>query len=832
MNIRAQILATIFSAVLITGAAIIAVSHTVSKDIITEQVLRHLETTAQSRAQHVETFLGKKKRLVMQLSASEVIKKLLSSSETDVAYNENLNTVIRRLKNTAAVNPEFFDIMVLDTNGRVVASNIEERIGQDRSVDPHFITGKKEICAKDFHLSKTGEGKALLAISVPITDGNTDDPAGILVIRFDLDYLNGMMEDRTGLGETGEVYLINRDGYMITPSRFMDDSILKQRVDTQKSREWLYNDNHAEKTIMHVYEDYHGRRVLGIHHEIAGMDWCLLAEIDESEAFAPVFRLTYMMFWIVIILLAAGIIIAMLISGKISRPIVNLLHGTEEIEKGNLDYKVGTSSRDEIGRLSRAFDDMTQNLKKNTTSIDNLNREINERKRAEDALRESEEKYRRIFESIQDVYYEAGLDGTVLEISTSVENVSQYKRQELIGMSLYDIYTNPEERDEFLKLILDKEKVNDFEISLTDKDGSKHPCSITTLLVKDEQGNPIKLVGSMRDITDRKRAEEKLKESEKMFRLITENMNDIVLLMDLNGKVLYAGPSHKEILGYEPEERVGTFSFEIVHPEDMENVAALLKTAIAASKPGRAEYRIRHADGHYIWVEGVGNFVFDEDGTAVGGIMNVRDITDRKKAAEEIKSHQEHITLINQILRHDLTNDLVVIQSAINIYNNSPEEELLEEISSRTGKSIELISRMRELESFISRHRELQICEMRDTIDEVIKNYPSTDFEIKGKTPVMADDSLSSVIDNIIGNAIIHGKADRIEITIGEATGMCEVRIADNGTGIPDEIKAKIFEEGFMHGETGHTGIGLHIVEKAMESYGGYAYVEDNEPKG
>ena len=96
----------------------------------------------------------------------------------------------------------------------------------------------------------------------------------------------------------------------------------------------------------------------------------------------------------------------------------------------------------------------------------------------------------------------------------------------------------------------------------------------------------------------------------------------------------------------------------------------------------------------------------------------------------------------------------------------------------------------------------------------------------------MADDSLSSVIDNIIRNAVIHGKADRIAITIGKATGRCEVRIADNGSGIPDEIKAKVFEEGFTHGDTGHTGLGLHIVEKAMKAYGCHAYTEDNETKG
>ena len=144
-------------------------------------------------------------------------------------------------------------------------------------------------------------------------------------------------------------------------------------------------------------------------------------------------------------------------------------------------------------------------------SIIATGRDINERKQVEQALRESEKKYRRIFENIQDVYYESSIDGVILEISPSIENVSQYKRKDLIGRSLYDIYTNPEERDGLLKLILEKGKVNEFEMSLIDKDGSQHPCSITTLLVKDEQNNPIKLVGSMRDISERKQNEEERK---------------------------------------------------------------------------------------------------------------------------------------------------------------------------------------------------------------------------------------------------------------------------------------------------------------------------------
>ena len=128
--------------------------------------------------------------------------------------------------------------------------------------------------------------------------------------------------------------------------------------------------------------------------------------------------------------------------------------------------------------------------------------------RTADELRKSKRRYQRIFENIQDAYYEADLDGTILEISPSIKNVSQYRREELIGKSLYDIYTKKKERDGFLELILDKGKVNDLEISLSDKDGSRHLCSITTLLMKDERGKPVKLVGSMRDISERRQRED------------------------------------------------------------------------------------------------------------------------------------------------------------------------------------------------------------------------------------------------------------------------------------------------------------------------------------
>ena len=136
--------------------------------------------------------------------------------------------------------------------------------------------------------------------------------------------------------------------------------------------------------------------------------------------------------------------------------------------------------------------------------------DLTDRKRVEEALRESEEKYRGIFENVQDVYYEASLDGTILDVSPSIETVTkgQYHRDDLIGKSMYDFYRDPAERDRLLEALQRSGKVTDFEITLLNRDGSPFTCAISSTVMLDALGRPAKITGIMRDMTERKRAEQ------------------------------------------------------------------------------------------------------------------------------------------------------------------------------------------------------------------------------------------------------------------------------------------------------------------------------------
>jgi signal transduction histidine kinase len=207
------------------------------------------------------------------------------------------------------------------------------------------------------------------------------------------------------------------------------------------------------------------------------------------------------------------------------------------------------------------------------------------------------------------------------------------------------------------------------------------------------------------------------------------------------------------------------------------------------------------------------------------------EIAERKQAEEELIQLNDVLKLINKILRHDILNDLTIVGNSIEVYSETKDEKLLKNALKAIDNSVQLIKKMRELESVASSGGSLKSYNVREVVEDVIKKY-DIEFRVKGDCTVVADDALISVIDNIVRNAIVHGKTNRIDIEIRENNGMGEIRIADYGKGIPDELKEKIFEKDFTYGGNCGTGLGLYIVNKTVKRYGGSIYVEDNKPKG
>ncbi len=208
------------------------------------------------------------------------------------------------------------------------------------------------------------------------------------------------------------------------------------------------------------------------------------------------------------------------------------------------------------------------------------------------------------------------------------------------------------------------------------------------------------------------------------------------------------------------------------------------------------------------------------------------EIETRKKAEENLKTSKEHLKLINQILRHDIINNFSKIHSAIRLYKRTKDEIYFDEIQKILDNSYSIIEKMKNLENYFHTNKIIHMYKLSEVIDTIKNNFKNIDIEMEGDTEIFANDSIYSVFENLFRNSLEHGEATKITIQIIEHEKTVNVYIADNGKGIPAEIKSKIFDEGFTKGKMGNTGLGLYIAKKAVNSFAGKIFVKDNEPQG
>jgi signal transduction histidine kinase/PleD family two-component response regulator/HAMP domain-containing protein len=418
MKIQTKIFLIMLLLVMVTGTAIIVVNHITTRNMTKKNIYDHLSTAAESRAKHVETFLKSEKEAIKQLSESIVIERLLLADRDDPDYSRKYDDVIWRLKGTAEINKYVCGVLVLDKNGTIVASSEKIDIGKDKSNDPYFIGGEKGVFIKDAYIPQDIKIPTI-TFSAPIFDKENTVFCGVVAIRVSMKGLYKITTDRVGLGENGEIFLVNKDDYMITPSRFLNDTFLKQKVDTFHSRSEPEKYLAGREHEMLLYKNYQGEEVISVHAQIPEIGWCLMAEITGKKAFAPVARLTQNMMSILVLLFLVGILASIALSRTITGPIVKLRRGTEEIIKGNLDHKVGTIANDEVGQLSRAFDEMTANLKESRKELEEHSRSLENKVKKRTA-----ELDRRVAESEQQRL-------AIMNIAVDIEDANKAKESEI-----------------------------------------------------------------------------------------------------------------------------------------------------------------------------------------------------------------------------------------------------------------------------------------------------------------------------------------------------------------------------------------------------------------
>ncbi len=275
-----------------------------------------------------------------------------------------------------------------------------------------------------------------------------------------------------------------------------------------------------------------------------------------------------------------------------------------------------------------------------------IGRDITGRKRAEEALRESEEKYRTILENIEHGYYEVDIAGKFTFFNDSLCRIFGYSEDELMGMNfqqLMDDETAKAVYQTFNAVYRTGKPVKALEHELIRKDGTRTFVEVSASLMRGPTGEPVGFQGIIRDITERKRTEEALRISEERFALAVQGANDGIWDWDIKNNTLYWSPRLKELLGYTDNELDIDFdTFDsLLHPEDRERTAAAIETYFEERGPYYdVEQRMRTKSGEYRWFRARGQALWDEAGNPVRMVGSTSDITERKQAEEALRDEK------------------------------------------------------------------------------------------------------------------------------------------------------------------------------------------------
>jgi PAS domain S-box-containing protein len=283
-----------------------------------------------------------------------------------------------------------------------------------------------------------------------------------------------------------------------------------------------------------------------------------------------------------------------------------------------------------------------------------IERDITERKRTEELLSQSEEKYRTILESIEDGYYEEDLAGNFVFFNEALCRIYGYPKEELLGLN-YKKYTNEETAKRLFQIFNEMYRTgnpcNEYSYELTRKDGAKRYIEASASLKRDSSGKPTGFRGVVRDITERKQAEEALRHSEERYRTILETMQEAYYELDLAGHFTFANDALSKHLGHTKEELIGTKS------NQYQDEAEAKKTYQAFNEIYRTGEPIKALWSEYIRKDGTkgtyelsASLMRDAQGKPIGFRGVTRDITERKQAEEALRhSEERYRTIIENI---------------------------------------------------------------------------------------------------------------------------------------------------------------------------------------
>jgi PAS domain S-box-containing protein len=533
----------------------------------------------------------------------------------------------------------------------------------------------------DFESYDPSYGAPAAFIASPIFNG--DEKIGVLIFQLPVDKINAIMTNNqnwsaVGLGESGETYIIGSDFTLRNQSRFLiedsenyfqmieeiglpastieriqnlNSSIKLQEVRTQGTKAAL-----SGQSGVKIFPDYRSISVLSAYKplDIEGLNWVIMSEIDEEEAFRPIRQLASRTALAVIGLMAAIILVSLAFARTLTRPLEMLTGTANELAEGNLDVQIDcTDQKDEIGTLACSFDVMRLSMKDLITELEDINKNLE--LKVEERTRElelSEQKTRSIIESASDGIIVMDKNSTVLQWNRAAEKMFGYAAKEIINQSLHKLMPKRylSQHDSSMSHANEMGKLAKpgviHEVAGIRKDGSEFPIELS--LSHWRIGDESYFSGIVRDITERKEAEKALNLANERIQTIVQIAPDAVITINAQQNITLFNPKAEEIFGYSSDEVIGQPLTMLmpeksrdIHPSEIDKFSQEEMTA--RSMDNRREIIGQRKDRTIFPAEaGISKMVINDQPYFT---TFFRDITERKKMEKALEEAKKRMSI-------------------------------------------------------------------------------------------------------------------------------------------------------------------------------------------
>ncbi len=483
--------------------------------------------------------------------------------------------------------------------------------------------------------------------------------------------------------------------------------------------------------------------------------------------------------------------------------------------------------------------------------------DVTERKRTEKALTVRE---RAIESSINGIAL-ADMDGYMTYVNPAFLKMWGYQDQnEVLGRHYREFWDHQEDAGEIVASLAEHGS-HTAELRAKAKDGSCFEVELSASVVKDSADKPVCMMSSFLDISERKRAEEALRQSERKYRNIFNLSPEAIVLLDSDGCMIEVNGRLKDWLGYDPEKLRGAslLNMPYLKPEAKKKARQKFQQRMAGNEPDPYELEFLDTDGnrHIGLVRGTG--LRDEDGNVVTDLIMISDITERKKAEERLRSLNSELQRSNRDLQdfaytvsHDLQEPLRMVSSYVQLLEkrygqqlDDDADEFIDYAVAGPRRMLQLIHVLLAYSRVGTRGKPFEPTDCQHLLDQVLHDLKATIHEsgavithdtLPGAT--VDASQLEQVFQNLISNAIKYrreGHPPRIHVSVEERVKEWLFAVSDNGIGFEPEFGDRIFRIfQRLHGgsEYSGTGVGLAICKRVVERHGGKIWAESNPGEG